>query len=70
MCGEPETATHKGKIVKMSVDHNHETGEIRGLLCRRCNTAIGYLNDDPGLLEAGAVWTRTAKTGMFIPDEF
>lgn len=27
------------------IDHNHTTGKIRGLLCRRCNTAIGYLEE-------------------------
>ena len=28
-------------------DHNHETGEFRGLLCPSCNRAIGLLRDDP-----------------------
>ena len=28
------------------VDHNHRTDEVRGLLCRNCNTAIGLLQDD------------------------
>jgi len=30
----------------LHVDHNHKTGRIRGLLCYRCNSAIGYLQDN------------------------
>jgi len=40
----------KGK--RFSVDHNHETGEVRGLLCNSCNVAIGLLKDSPAVLEA------------------
>jgi hypothetical protein len=31
---------------KLSIDHNHETGKIRKLLCKKCNSAIGLLNED------------------------
>jgi hypothetical protein len=49
ICGEPFAQSPH-------VDHDHRTGRVRGLLCRRCNRAIGFFDDDPELLERAAAW--------------
>lgn len=43
----------------LCVDHDHETGQIRGLLCKPCNLALGNANDSPERLEALAVYLRS-----------
>lgn len=40
----------------LHVDHNHSTREIRGLLCTRCNTAIGLLRDNVEFLAAAIIY--------------
>jgi len=46
-CNLPETHRNQHGPVRLAVDHNHETGAIRGLLCQRCNTSLGLLSDSP-----------------------
>lgn len=38
----------------LSIDHNHLTGKVRQLLCKKCNTMLGYAREDPEILRAGA----------------
>ncbi len=47
ICGNLETKIYKktGVIMKLSVDHNHTNGKIRGLLCNNCNMALGILKE-------------------------
>jgi hypothetical protein len=58
ICGQPETRIHKGTPAHMQVDHDHETGAIRGLLCGSCNTALGRFRDNPGLLQRALDYLR------------
>lgn len=39
---------------KTHVDHCHQTEKVRGLLCGKCNVAVGMLKDDPELMRASA----------------
>lgn len=46
------------------VDHSHETGKVRGLLHRRCNTMLGCANDSPAMLRCAATYLeRHASKG-------
>ena len=44
------------------VDHNHQNGKVRGLLCRTCNTAIGLLNDNYLLLLEASNYLQSYET--------
>jgi Autographiviridae endonuclease VII len=35
---------------KLSIDHNHSTNKVRGLLCKTCNTALGLMQEDEELI--------------------
>jgi len=47
--------------VTLCVDHCHLTGEVRGLLCSQCNSAIGFCSDDPAVLLAAAAYLQAAR---------
>lgn len=51
ICMRPETTA--GRFM-LCIDHCHESGQVRGLLCSNCNRAIGLLQDDPKVIAAAA----------------
>lgn len=58
MCG---TKLGSSRWTKMAIDHCHKTGQVRGLLCTNCNTAIGLMKDSPERLEAAASYIRNSR---------
>ena len=43
---------------KLAVDHCHESGAVRGLLCHRCNTALGLLKEDLSIMRSLMEYTE------------
>jgi hypothetical protein len=64
ICRMPETSTWRGRTKTMSVDHDHETGAVRALLCGNCNAGLGQFKDSPELLTLAALYVSTHKSNQ------
>ena len=54
---------HTEFLKNLAVDHCHNSGKIRGLLCMYCNTALGKFNDNTELMEAAVKYIKEDKDG-------
>lgn len=46
VCDQPMVRGARGRSA-MCIDHDHESGRVRAMLCNECNTALGMLAEDP-----------------------
>lgn len=54
--------THEDSLNKrLAIDHCHETGEVRGLLCMRCNSALGLLKENINIVDNALTYLKEAK---------
>lgn len=63
ICGRNGNIPHSnGKPQYMAVDHDHETGELRGLLCSPCNLGLGLFQDNDEFLTNAARYLARRKS--------
>lgn len=57
ICMRAETKRHRdGLLCQLSVDHDHTTGAVRGLLCSACNVGLGSFGDSSHFLRSAALY--------------
>jgi hypothetical protein len=70
ICGTTNPSLKSKKHKYFSVDHCHQTGRIRGLLCATCNSAIGLLGDCPNTLVQASLYLSSTKNALDKPSSF
>ena len=61
ICGKPEEMSNQYGLMRLAVDHNHETGKVRGLLCMKCNRSLGMLGEDIGIMRKMIEYIKEKK---------
>jgi len=63
ICRRPETTPRAGgKIGRLTVDHDHATKKVRGLLCLLCNVALAAVEKGPMWIAAAQHYLETSET--------
>jgi hypothetical protein len=64
ICNTDQPTGHGAKNGRFSVDHDHATGEVRGLLCAGCNTALGGFKDDVEIMKSAIHYIQGHNDGF------
>ena len=49
------------ELIRPCVDHNHSTGDVRGILCQSCNVILGLAREDEATLQAAIEYLRVKR---------
>lgn len=59
ICGKPEIAKNNtGTTRLLSIDHDHQTGKVRGLLCMSCNIFLGHLEKNAKYISKALIYAK------------
>lgn len=63
----PDLFVYEDRRRGYAIDHNHKTGEFRGILCLSCNTLLGMAKDDPEILKEAIIYLQ--NRGNYAPTD-
>jgi len=65
----PDLMTYENRKRGYAIDHNHETGKFRGILCLNCNSLLGMAKDSSGILKKAIQYLEEQGSyGVYLVD--
>jgi hypothetical protein len=61
ICSTQDPTVGRREVKRFSVDHDHDTGKVRGLLCHKCNGVLGLADEKIDVLESAISYLKLHK---------